>query len=175
MIDLTNKSKFISLILRHKPETIGIKLDEHGYANVNELIKGVDIDFETLEKIVREDEKGRYAFNEDKTKIRANQGHTINVDVELEEKIPPDILYHGTATKYEDSINQKGLISKERLYVHMTDSLEVAKKVGTRHGKLIVYEIDAKKMSQDGIKFFKSVNNVWLTKNVDAKYLKKII
>ena len=175
MIDLTNKSKFISLILRHKPETIGIKLDEHGYANVDELIKGVDINFETLEKIVREDEKGRYAFNEDKTKIRANQGHTINVDVELEEKIPPDILYHGTATKYEDSINQKGLISKERLYVHMTDSLEVAKKVGTRHGKLIVYEIEAKKMSQDGIKFFKSVNNVWLTKNVDAKYLKKII
>ena len=175
MIDLTNKSKFISLILRHKPETIGIKLDEHGYANVNELIKGVDIDFETLEKIVREDEKCRYAFNEDKTKIRANQGHTINVDVELEEKIPPDALYHGTATKYEDSIKQKGLISKERLYVHMTDSLEIAKKVGARHGKLIVYEIDAKKMSEDGIEFFKSVNNVWLTKYVDTKYLKKII
>ena len=171
-IDLTNKSKFISLILRHKPETIGIKLDKHGYANVNELLEGVNINFDTLEKIVREDEKGRYSFNEDKTKIRANQGHTINVDVELEEKIPPDILYHGTATKYEESINRIGLIAKERLYVHMTDDLENAKKVGARHGKLIVYEIDAKQMAKDGIKFYLSVNNVWLTKKVDVKYLK---
>ena len=170
-IDLTNKSKFISLILRHKPETIGIKLDKHGYANVNELLEGVNINFDTLEKIVREDEKGRYSFNEDKTKIRANQGHTINVDVELEEKIPPDILYHGTATKYEESINRKGLIAKERLYVHMTDDLENAKKVGARHGKLIVYEIDAKQMAKDGIKFYLSVNNVWMTKKVDVKYL----
>ena len=170
--DLTKTSRFISLILRHKPETIGIKLDEHGWANVDELLKGVNIDFETLEKIVREDEKGRYSFNEDKTKIRANQGHSVNVDVELEEKIPPDVLYHGTGQKYVDSINKIGLIPKTRLYVHMTEDLEVAKITGERHGKLAIYEIDAKQMAKDAIKFYLSVNNVWLTKNVDVKYLK---
>ena len=173
--NLERTSRFISLILRHKPETIGIELDEHGWANVDELLKGVNIDFDTLEKIVNEDEKGRYSFNEDKTKIRANQGHSINVDVELEEKMPPDILYHGTGEKYVDSINKIGLIPKTRLYVHMTEDLEVAKITGVRHGKLIIYKIDAKRMHDDGILFYKSVNNVWLTKNVEAKYLKRII
>ena len=174
-MNLNNVSRYISLILRYKPETIGITLDEHGYANVNELIKGVNIDFTTLEKIVKEDSKGRYSFNEDKTKIRANQGHSIDVDVELEVKTPPDILYHGTATKYEESINSIGLQPKTRLYVHMTEDLEVAKTTGTRHGKLIVYQIDAKKMNDDGILFYKSVNNVWLTKDVETKYLKRIM
>ena len=174
-MNLNNVSRYISLILRHKPETIGITLDEHGYANVDELIKGVNIDFETLEKIVKEDKKGRYSFNEEKTKIRANQGHSIDVDVELEVKTPPDVLYHGTATKYEQSINSIGLIPKTRLYVHMTEDLEVAKATGVRHGKLIVYQIDAKKMNGDGILFYKSVNNVWLTKDVETKYLKRII
>ena len=169
---LERTSRFISLILRHKPETIGIELDEHGWANVDELLKGVNIDFDTLEKIVNEDEKGRYSFNEDKTKIRANQGHSINVDVELEEKVPPDILYHGTGEKYVDSINKIGLIPKTRLYVHMTEDLEVAKNTGKRHGKLVVYEINAKQMAEDGIKFYLSVNNVWLSKEVPAKYLK---
>lgn len=174
-MNLNNVSRYISLILRHKPETIGITLDEHGYANVNELIKGVNIDFTTLEKIVKEDSKGRYSFNEDKTKIRANQGHSIDVDVELEVKTPPDILYHGTATKYEENINSIGLKPKTRLYVHMTEDLEVAKITGMRHGKLIVYQIDAKKMNDDGILFYKSVNNVWLTKDVETKYLKRIM
>ena len=173
--NLERTSRFISLILRHKPETIGIELDEHGWANVDGLLKGVNIDFDTLEKIVNEDEKGRYSFNEDKTKIRANQGHSINVDVELEEKMPPDILYHGTGEKYVDSINKIGLIPKTRLYVHMTEDLEVAKITGARHGKLIVYKIDAKRMHDDGILFYKSVNNVWLTKDVETKYLKRIM
>ena len=148
-MNLNNVSRYISLILRHKPETIGITLDEHGYANVNELIKGVNIDFTTLEKIVKEDSKGRYSFNEDKTKIRANQGHSIDVDVGLEAKTSPDILYHGTATKYEESINSIGLQPRTRLYVHMTEDLEVAKITGMRHGKLIVYQIDAKKMNKE--------------------------
>ena len=173
--NLERTSRFISLILRHIPETIGIELDEHGWANVDGLLKGVNIDFDTLEKIVNEDEKGRYSFNEDKTKIRANQGHSIDVDVELEVKTPPDILYHGTATKYEESINSIGLQPKTRLYVHMTEDLEVAKITGMRHGKLIVYQIDAKKMNNDGILFYKSVNNVWLTKDVETKYLKRIM
>lgn len=172
--NLERVSRFISLILRHKTEIIGIELDEHGWANVDKLLKGVEIDFDTLEKIVREDEKGRYSFNDDKTKIRANQGHSINVDVELEEKIPPDVLYHGTGQKYVDSINKIGLIPKTRLYVHMTEDLEVAKLTGQRHGKLALYEIDAKQMLNDGIKFYKSKNNVWLTKCVDIKYLKEM-
>ena len=172
--NLTKTSKFISLILRHKPETIGIKLDEHGWADVEDLLKGVDIDFSTLEKIVKEDEKGRYSFSDDKTKIRANQGHSINVDVELEEKIPPNVLYHGTAEKYLDSINIEGLKPMSRLYVHLTEDLEIAKKTGQRHGKLVIFEIDAKRMIDDGIKFYLSVNNVWLVRTVPPKYLSRM-
>ena len=172
--NLTKTSKFISLILRHKPETIGIKLDEHGWADVEDLLKGIDIDCSTLEQIVKEDEKGRYSFSDDKTKIRANQGHSINVDVELEEKIPPNVLYHGTAEKYLDNINLEGLKPMSRLYVHLTEDLEIAKKTGQRHGKLVIFEIDAKRMIDDGIKFYLSVNNVWLVRTVPPKYLSRM-
>jgi putative RNA 2'-phosphotransferase len=169
-------SKFISLILRHKPETIGISLDEHGWANVDELIDGVNkthpMDMTLLEKIVAEDEKQRYSFNEDKTLIRANQGHSIPVDVELEKKTPPDILWHGTGEKYVASINSMGLIPKSRLYVHLSSDYDTAIKVGSRHGKPYVYQVDAKKMSDDGFDFFISVNGVWLTKTVPVEYLK---
>ena len=172
--NLIKTSKFISLILRHKPETIGIKLDEHGWADVEDLLKGIDIDCSTLEQIVKEDEKGRYSFSDDKTKIRANQGHSINVDVELEEKIPPNVLYHGTAEKYLDNINLEGLKPMSRLYVHLTEDLEIAKKTGQRHGKLVIFEIDAKRMIDDGIKFYLSVNNVWLVRTVPPKYLSRM-
>jgi putative RNA 2'-phosphotransferase len=170
-------SKFISLILRHKPETIGIFLDEHGWANVDELIDGVNktypMDMNLLEKIVAEDEKQRYSFNEDKTLIRANQGHSIPVDVELEKKTPPDILWHGTGEKYVVSIDLMGLIPKSRLYVHLSSDYDTAIKVGSRHGKPYVYQVDAKKMSDDGFNFFISVNGVWLTKTVPVEYLIK--
>ena len=169
--------KFISLILRHKPETIGITLDEHGWANVVELIEGVNkthpLDMETLERIVAEDEKQRYSFNEDKTLIRANQGHSIPVDVELEETTPPEILYHGTGEKYVSSIDGQGLISKSRLYVHLSADEETACKVGMRHGKPVIYTVKSGEMSRDGFKFYLSVNGVWLTKSVPAKYLVK--
>lgn len=135
-------SKFISLILRHKPETIGITLDEHGWANVDELIAGVNksrpLDMEGLERIVAEDDKRRYSFNEDKTLIRANQGHSIQVDVELEEVEPPRILYHGTGEKYTSSIEKEGIIPKSRLYVHLSSDEETARKVGIRHGKPVI-------------------------------------
>ena len=171
-------SKFISLILRHKPETIGITLDEHGWANVDELIAGISkvnpIDMKLLEKIVIEDEKQRYSFNEDKTLIRANQGHSIPVDVELEKRIPPGILYHGTGVRYVLSIENQGLIPKSRLYVHLSADIETAIKVGKRHGKPVVYSIDAGKMQAEGYAFFKSVNGVWLTTVVPVEYLKKI-
>ena len=177
---LKNTSKFISLVLRHQPEVIGITLDEHGWADVQELIDGINrldghtLDMELLEEIVRTDEKQRYSFNEDHTLIRANQGHSIPVDVELEEKIPPDILWHGTGEKYVSSIDAQGLIPKSRLYVHLSSDLETARKVGSRHGKPVIYEIDCRGMVEDGYQFFLSANHVWLTKEVPIRYLKKL-
>lgn len=173
-------SIFISLILRHKPDVIGISLDNHGWANVNDLISGINntgrkIDMETLEEIVRTDNKGRYSFNNDKTLIRANQGHSIRVDVELKEEIPPNILYHGTAIKSLDNIKLQGIKSMNRLYVHLSKDLETATKVGKRHGNCVVLTIDTARMSEDGIKFYLSENDVWLTKYIDWKYVKEII
>ena len=105
------------------------------------------------------------------TLIRANQGHSIPVDVELEEKCPPEFLYHGTGEKYTESIDKIGLIPKSRLYVHLSKDITTAEQVGKRHGKEIVYQVNAGQMYKDGYKFFLSVNNVWLTKEVPVKYL----
>lgn len=177
-MSLNETSKFIALILRHKPETIGISLDEHGWANVDELISGIaksqPFDMDMLKEIVETDNKQRYSFNEDKTLIRANQGHSIPVDVELEKKTPPTILYHGTAEKYEAAIDAQGLIPKSRLYVHLSTDIDTAKKVGERHGKPIIYEVMAGKMNEAGIDFYQSVNGVWLTKVVNIEYLRKL-
>ncbi len=178
-MSLKETSKYMSLILRHKPDAIGITLDEHGWANVDELIAGIakdnEFNMEILEEIVRTDEKQRYSFNEDKTLIRANQGHSIPVDVELEEKEPPEILYHGTGEKYVAAVDEQGLIPKSRLYVHLSKDEETAVKVGSRHGKPVIYIVKAKQMHDDGYKFFISANNVWLTKEVPVKYLEKQI
>ena len=175
---LNDTSKFISLILRHKPETIGITLDEHGWADVLELINGIKkttpFNMEMLEEIVKTDNKQRYSFNENKTLIRANQGHSIPVDVELKKVTPPEFLYHGTGEKYVASIDNSGLIPKSRLYVHLSDDIETAVKVGSRHGKPVVYKVYAKAMADAGLEFFLSVNVVWLTKAVPKEYLTKI-
>ena len=171
-------SKFLSLILRHRPEKICITLDEHCWADVNEIIAGIGrkypLDMARLERIVAEDEKQRYSFNEDKTLIRANQGHSIPVDVELEQVEPPEFLYHGTATKYEESIDREGLIPKSRLYVHLSGDEETARKVGIRHGKPVIYRIRSGEMHRDGNVFFRSVNGVWLIKAVPPKYMDKL-
>ncbi len=127
-----------------------------------------------LEEIVRTDNKSRYSFNENKTLIRANQGHSIPVDVELREATPPDVLYHGTATKFIENIKQSGIKSKSRLYVHLSKDLDTAVDVGNRHGKCAVLIINTKKMFDDGIKFYLSQNGVWLTKYVDWKYVTEI-
>lgn len=179
-VDLIKVGKFLSLILRHQPEAIGISLDEHGWANVDELINGVNrtgkyqLDRDILEEIVRSNNKQRYSFNEDHQLIRANQGHSIPVDVELEQKTPPVILYHGTGEKYVASIDRDGLLPKSRLYVHLSSSVETAINVGSRHGKPVVYLVDCKSMVSDGYQFFLSVNGVWLTKSVPVQYLRKI-
>ena len=128
-----------------------------------------------LEQIVSTDEKQRYAFNEDKSLIRANQGHSIPVDVELIPSTPPKKLWHGTAKKYVDSIDENGLLSQTRLYVHLSADYQTAVTVGRRHGEPVVYTIDSAQMYADGYIFYKSVNGVWLTKNVPAIYLEKEI
>lgn len=175
-MNLTEKSKFLALILRHKPEEIGITLDEHGWANVNELIEKSNGVFttDTLDEIVDTDSKGRYSYNEDRTLIRANQGHSIPVDVELEKVIPPEQLYHGTATRFEDSINEKGLLPMSRLYVHLSNDYCTAVTVGERHGEPCIYVINAKKMYEDGYEFFLSKNGVYLTKEVPTKYFESV-
>ena len=174
---ITETSKYISLILRHKPEVIGITLDEHGWANVEDLIEGIQkthpINREILEEIVRTDSKQRYSFNEDGTLIRANQGHSIPVDVELPVAVPPEILWHGTGEKYVSSIDKQGLLPKSRLYVHLSGDKETAVTVGKRHGKPVIYKILSGKMVSAGYTFYRSVNGVWLTKTVPVEYLEK--
>ena len=171
-------SKYMALILRHEPEVIGITLDEHGWAKVDEFIEGIgrtySFDMETLERIVAEDNKQRYSFNDDKTLIRANQGHSINVDVELKEGVPPEFLYHGTGEKFVASIDEQGLIPKSRLYVHLSLDEATAKTVGSRHGKPVIYLVKSGEMHRDGFIFYCSVNHVWLTKEVPLKYLEKL-
>ena len=170
-------SKYMSLILRHKPEVIGISLDEHGWAEVDELIAGIaetrEFNRDILEEIVRTDEKQRYSFDETGKLIRANQGHSIPVDVELDEVEPPEELWHGTGEKFVNSIDVQGLIRKSRLYVHLSWDRDTAFKVGRRHGRPVLYIVKAGEMYRDGYKFFLSRNNVWLTKEVPAKYLVK--
>ncbi len=171
----TEISKYIALILRHKPEVIGITLDEHGWADVAALIEGVNrtypLDMNALKRIVAEDNKQRYSFNEDMSLIRANQGHSIPVDVELEVACPPEFLYHGSGTKYSKSIEQQGLISKSRLYVHLSEDIATANAVGKRHGKPIVYIVKSGEMHREGYTFYQSLNGVWLTKQVPKQYL----
>ena len=177
--NLSKKSKFLALVLRHNPSAAGIILDENGWANVDDLMvgannKNVFIDNDVLDEIVRTDNKQRYSYNEDKTKIRANQGHSINVNVELEQKIPPIVLYHGTANRFVNSIMQNGLKPQNRQYVHLSIDMETAEKVGSRHGKPAILQMDTKIMSDAGVSFYLSKNKVWLTKCVDPKYLTRI-
>ena len=170
--------KFISLVLRHNPDAANVTLDEHGWADVDELLAGIQgtgrkIDRNILEEIVANDNKQRYSFNPDKTRIRANQGHSIAVDVELKEQEPPEFLYHGTATRFLGSIEREGLKPMSRLYVHLSKDTETALKVGARHGVPVVLKVHSGDMSRDGYPFYLSENGVWLTEKVDAKYFER--
>lgn len=167
--------RFLSLVLRHNPGAAGITLDEHGWADVNELLAGVNragrkIDMDTLERIVRENNKRRYSFNGDHTRIRANQGHSISVDVELKEAEPPRYLYHGTASRFLPAIQREGIRRMSRQYVHLSGEFETAVAVGKRHGNPVVITIDAAAMRRDGITFYRSENGVWLCEHVEPKY-----
>ena len=175
-MNLTSISKFLTLVLRHKPEEIGLTLDEHGWASIPELIEKLNkhkcpITLQLLEQIVREDNKKRYAFNDNKTRIRANQGHSLHVDLELKEATPPDILFHGTSTPFIPSIFADGLKKMSRQHVHLSADQKTALTVACRRKDPIVLSIDTKAMVQDGFKFFISENTVWLIDTVPAKYI----
>lgn len=175
----TRISKFLSLVLRHQPETIGINLDENGWADVNGLIlklnvNGLAVTKEILDHVVETNSKKRFAYNEDRTMIRASQGHSVSVDLGYEPKEPPVILYHGTASQFVDSIFKCGLQKGSRHHVHLSENIETATKVGQRHGKPVIFEVAAGQMFEDGFAFFVSENSVWLTDSVPVKYLKKL-
>jgi len=165
---LIHQGKKLSYLLRHDKS---YAFDEHGWREVSDLVANHGFTMEELSEIVATNNKQRYEFSEDKTCIRARQGHSIQVDVELAEAIPPDVLYHGTAKEYADSIMKQGILKGKRLYVHLSTTVETATKVGQRHGEPLVMAIDAKRMHEDGIKFFLSRNGVWLTEFVDAQYI----
>lgn len=174
--ELKNISKFLSLVLRHKPEEIGLDLDQNGWANVNELIgkmneSGVQVNYQTIATIVDTNDKKRFAFNEDKTMIRASQGHSIVVELNLRETVPPDILYHGTTDKYLEPIIKTGLKKQNRQHVHLSVTIEIAKAVGSRHGRPVILSIDAKAMYEAGFKFYLSKNKVWLTDAIPPEFI----
>jgi len=166
-------SKYLSLILRHKPSTIGLKLDESGWAEVAFLLSKVnDLSMDRLEKIVREDEKQRYSFNQDKTKIRANQGHSISVDLQLKPEKPPRVLYHGTPASNEIAIMGDGLRKMQRQHVHLSADFETAKTVAARRkDKSVIFRVLALDMFVEGHEFFCSENGVWLTDFVPAAFI----
>ena len=174
--EINNTSKLLSLALRHEPSHLGIDLDEEGWTNIDILInkireKGTEIDFESLSNIVETNNKKRFAFNEDLTKIRANQGHSVEVNLNYESIIPPEILFHGTASRFLESIKETGLIKQSRLHVHLSTNEETANKVGQRHGKPIILKIKAFEMAENGFIFHLSENNVWLTDNIPTDYI----
>lgn len=175
---LTHISKFLSLVLRHQPETISIQLDQNGWTDVNELIEkannyGIKFDKETLKHIVATNSKKRFAFNDTLDKIRASQGHSIEIELGYTNQKPPTILFHGTADKFVQSILDTGLEKRNRQHVHLSSDLETALKVGQRHGKPFIFKVLAEQMYNDNFQFYISDNGVWLTDNVPTKYLKR--
>ena len=168
--DLVSRGKQLSFLLRHDKN---YKFDEHGYRTVQDLIDNYGYSIEELDTIVETNDKKRYEYNEDKSLIRARQGHSVNVDVDLKEMVPPDILYHGTTTRFYSTILKEGIKKMNRQYVHLSDNYTTAVSVGSRHGSAIVITIDTKKMRKDGYKFYLSNNGVWLTDYVKPDYILK--
>lgn len=169
-------SKFLSLILRHEPERIGLKLGEAGWVSVNDLLQavnrhGVALTFDQLKHIVATSDKKRFAFSEDGQSIRANQGHSVEVDLQYAPQTPPEILYHGTATRFLDGIRKDGLQKMGRHDVHLSAETKVTIQVGGRHGKPVLLTIRAGEMHQAGFVFRCSTNGVWLVDHVPAEFI----
>jgi putative RNA 2'-phosphotransferase len=174
--NLVRKSKFLSLVLRHQPEKVGIRLDEAGWVAVDELLDGCRraghaITPDQLREIVRTSDKQRFALSEDGTRIRANQGHSVEVDLGYEPAAPPEVLYHGTADRFLESIRAEGVNKGSRHHVHLSERVDTAEAVGRRHGRQIVLHVRSGEMHRAGITFYKTPNGVWLTDVVPAQYL----
>jgi len=173
---LTRLSKFLSYVLRHSPESIGIELDPGGWADVSQLIAaaqrhGRHLDLQTLLEIVRTDPKRRYTLSEDGKRIRANYGHSVPVQLGLEPQCPPEVLYHGTASRFLGSIMRQGLVPAGRQYVHLSEDVVTAMTVGRRHGQPVVLVVDAAAMHRDGFHFYRTEGGTWLVHKVPPQYL----
>ena len=173
---LVRISKFLSLVLRHNPKSIDISLDHGGWTRVDELLGkanqvGVHLDATLLQQIVAQNDKQRFALSEDGLRIRANQGHSIPVDLGLEPLAPPEFLYHGTAIRHLPSIEKQGILPRNRNHVHLSPDRRTAINVGQRHGKPIVLSVQTGRMHRRGFEFYRSVNGVWLTDSVPVAYL----
>jgi len=169
---VSKAGRYMSGLLRHFPEREHLDMDKFGWVEVKQLITALDISMQDLQDIVDENNKKRFSFNSDKIKIRANQGHSLSwVEVELTETKPPQILFHGTATRFLSSIYDKGLLRSGRNHVHLSVDIETAENVGARHGTVYVLHIDTEQMFEDGYKFYISDNGVWLTDFVPRKYI----
>jgi putative RNA 2'-phosphotransferase len=166
----------LSLVLRHEPELIGITLDSAGWVSVSELLgacqaHGQSLTFEELREVVVGNDKQRFSFSEDGRKIRANQGHSVPVDLGYSPAIPPHILYHGTVEKFLSLIKEEGLKKGARHHVHLSPDEETARRVGGRRGRAVILRVESGRMQQDGYEFFRSANGVWLTEHVPPAYL----
>ena len=173
---LRKTSKFLSLILRHNPGKIGLELDKNGWADIESLIskaakKRMTLNKALLNEVVETNEKQRFAISSDGLRIRANQGHSIKVDLGLEPKQPPPVLFHGTATRFVESILKQGLVKGKRQHVHLSADIETASKVGKRHGKLAIFKLNIDKMVENKCVFYRSKNGVWLTDFVEPQFL----
>ena len=169
-------SKFLSLLLRHKPETLHLQLDAQGWISVDELLAKLQstqhaLTLEELQYVVQHNSKQRFAFNEDQSKIRANQGHSISIELGYTPLTPPPILFHGTALRNLPSIQQSGLLKRQRHHVHLSQDKTTAITVGKRHGKPVVLIIRAQDMQEAGHSFFQSENGVWLTDHVPTAFI----
>ncbi len=169
-------SKFLSFVLRHRPDAIGLTLDLQGWASIDELIvkgnaSGILFDRESVLHIAKISDKGRFSLSADGQRIRAAQGHSVEVDLDLSPREPPRILYHGTATRFVDSILSKGLQPQSRRQVHLSADEATAQRVGRRHGKPAVLKVEAVRMHANGFKFFLAENGVWLTDQVPLEFL----
>jgi putative RNA 2'-phosphotransferase len=173
---LKSHSKFLSLVLRHQPELIGIELDPAGWTSVDGLLAAAtaasqEIDYDRLLRIVYENDKQRFALSDDGLRIRANQGHSVSVELGYQPVAPPEVLYHGTVEKFLAAIMQEGLRPQSRHHVHLSADKKTAKAVGCRRGKPILLEIAAMEMHAEGVSFFRSANGVWLTDTVPPEFL----
>ena len=173
-------SKFLSLVLRHNPDKIGITLDAQGWVPVDDLLEkardaGKRLDRATLEHVVAHNDKKRFAFSDDGAKIRASQGHSVEIDLALPDVEPPALLYHGTASRFLESIRAEGLRPGARHDVHLSADIATARTVGARHGRPVVLQVDAAGMHRDGFTFRRSENGVWLTARVAARYLTEVV